>query len=131
MPAGQEPLESGMMKSMKLPGIKIIPKGKPIKWVIKRKIHGGFSICWVMSGSGAGTGLVIIQKRIRKIGVDLNQASTNHLAGLPQAVVGIARRINALATIETTAFKILAPHTWAFALPCLCNSFLLYNYCQS
>jgi hypothetical protein len=129
MPARQEPKESGTVKSIKLHGIYVIPMGLPSRWGIKTQINLGFTICWVMSMNGAGTCLGIIRMWIRKIGVDPNQAPTylNRIAGLPQAVLGTARRRSAHSTSETTATPIPARNGWAFALLCLCNPFLLYH----
>ena len=106
MPAGQEPRANGMGKSIKSPGIKIIQIGLHKEWGKRSAIHGDFTICWAMSGNGAGTGLGIIQEITRKIGAGLKVVPVG--SRLP----GAARRLFA-----ATATRPLTMSSSVFVLP--------------
>ena len=113
MPAGQEPRANGMGKSIKSPGIKIIQIGLHKEWGKRSAIHWDFTICWAMSGNGAGTGLGIIQEITRKIGAGLKVVPVGFFAAAVGArLPGAARRLFA-----ATATRPLTMSSSVFVLP--------------
>jgi|GEM_PF-1117581 len=87
----------------------------------KNPIPGGFMICWVMSGSIAGTGMINIRRKIKRIGVGLKRVPI----GWTVVVVGTVVQGAALTPLVIMSTPPVVMTTWVFALPGLFNHYPL------